>query len=77
MKEINLLVNLFFALWIRQILISRKYEKIIFKYYNKYGFLRNDSEVFKVLDTLEEREERKNMIRSKIKRFKLLFKGRF
>lgn len=74
MAVIFLLVNLFFALWIRQIFINRSLEQIILKYYIQYGFLLFDDEVPRIINDMEERTHNILIFKSKIEKIKQLFK---
>lgn len=74
MGAIFLVINLFFALWIRQIFVNRSLEQIILKYYIQYGFLPFDDEVPRIINDMEERAYRNLVIKSKIEKIKQLFK---
>lgn len=74
MGAIFLVINLFCALWIRQIFVNRNLEKIILKYYIEYGFLPYDSETPKIIDNIEERTHNILIFKSKIEIIKQLFK---
>lgn len=74
MGAIFLVINLFCALWIRQIFVNRSLEQIILKYYIQYGFLPFDDEVPRIINDMEERAYRSLVIKSKIEKIKQLFK---
>lgn len=74
MGAIFLIINLFCALWIRQIFVNRSLEQIILKYYIQYGFLPFDDEVPRIINDMEERAYRSLVIKSKIEKIKQLFK---
>lgn len=74
MSAILLVVNLFFALWIRQVFINRKLEKIILKYYIEYGFLPYDMETPRIIDEMEERTHNILIIKSRFEKIKRYFR---
>lgn len=74
MTAIFLIVNLFCALYVRQLFINRNLKKIILKYYFKYGFLPYDDEIPKIINNMEEEEYCLLSFKSKLNKIKQLFK---